>query len=185
MAGRQRHVLDIAGVPGGDDVAARIGIVFQAVQQAGDLVDLASVRGFPVSPLMAVDRAEVAVFVGPFVPDAYAVFLQGTDVGVAAQEPQQLMDDRPEVQLLGGQYGETGRQVKTHLPAKHRAGASAGAVGFFAAVFINMAHQVEVDLHDGFSALTESVIVRDGRAGRPGAMQFQCRTLHELQLPTS
>ena len=43
--------------------------------------------------MVAVERFGVAVVVGPFVPDAHAVFLQIVHVGVAAQKPQQLVDD--------------------------------------------------------------------------------------------
>ena len=42
----------------------------------GDLVDVAAVGRRPGAPLHAVDRAEVAVRVGPFVPDRDAVLLQ-------------------------------------------------------------------------------------------------------------
>ncbi|MPN36795.1 hypothetical protein SDC9_184306 [bioreactor metagenome] len=80
VAGRQRHLVDVAGVPGGNDVAARIRVVLQAVHELRDLVDQAAVRGFPAPPLLAVDRAEVAVLVGPFVPDADPVLLQPANV---------------------------------------------------------------------------------------------------------
>ena len=69
------------------------------------------------------------------------------DVGLAAQEPQQLVDDRAQVQLLGGDQRKALRQVEAHLPAEHAAGAGAGAVGFFAAVLEHVLQQVEVLLH--------------------------------------
>ncbi len=43
-----------------------------------DLVDVAAVGGVPAAPLLAVDRAELAVLVGPFVPDRHAVLAQVT-----------------------------------------------------------------------------------------------------------
>ena len=69
---------------------------------------------------MPVDRAKVAIGVGPFVPDGDAVVVQIFDVGVAVQEPEQLVHDRLQRQALGGQHREAGRQVEAHLMAKHR-----------------------------------------------------------------
>ena len=51
----------------------------------------------PAAPLVAVDGPEVAVLVGPLVPDADAAVLQPLHVGVAAQEPQQLGEDADRV----------------------------------------------------------------------------------------
>ena len=102
MARRQRHAVDLGRVPGGDDQPARIGVAADLGDHIGDLVDDAAVRRRPGAPLLAVDRAEVAVLVGPFVPDGDAVLVEIVDVGVAAQEPQQLVDDGLQMQLLGG-----------------------------------------------------------------------------------
>ena len=102
MARRQRHLVDVGRIPGGDDQAAGIRIAPDHVHHIGDLVDGAAVLRRPGAPLPAVDRAEVAVFVGPFVPDPHAVVVEIFDVGVAGQKPQQLVDDRLDVQLLGG-----------------------------------------------------------------------------------
>ena len=66
----------------------------------------------PGAPLLAVDRAQFAVRVRPFVPDADAVLLQPAHVGVAAQEPQQLVDDGLQVQLLGGDQRKASARSK-------------------------------------------------------------------------
>jgi len=50
--------------------------------------------------LPAIDRTEVAVLVGPVVPDRDAVLIEIFDVGVAAQKPQQFVDDGFDMQLL-------------------------------------------------------------------------------------
>ena len=68
---------------------------------------------------MAIDRAQVAVLVGPFVPDAYSVVLEVFDIGVARYEPQQFMDYGPQVEFLGGQNREAFGQVKAHLMAEN------------------------------------------------------------------
>ena len=80
MAGRQRHVVDLGYIPGGDDVAARVGVVFQHVQRSRDLVNVPAVGGRPAAPLHTVNGAEFAVGGGPFVPNGDAVFVEEGDV---------------------------------------------------------------------------------------------------------
>jgi len=36
---------------------------------------------------MAIHRAQIAIFIRPFIPDAYAVFFQIGDIGAALQKP--------------------------------------------------------------------------------------------------
>ena len=62
-------------------------VLADEVDELTNLIDVTAVRRFPVAPLLAVDRAEIALFVGPFVPDADLVLLQPADIGVAAQKP--------------------------------------------------------------------------------------------------
>ena len=113
----------------------------------GDLVDVAAVGRLPVAPLLAVDRAEIAVLVGPFVPDADLALLQPADVGVAAQEPEQFDDDRSQVQLLGRQQREAVGEVEAHLRAEQRQGAGAGAVLLLDAFVEDPLHEVEILAH--------------------------------------
>ena len=65
----QRHFIQLADVPGGNDDSARVRIVFQLVHHGGDLVNMAAIRRWPGAPLLAVNRAQVAIFICPFVPD--------------------------------------------------------------------------------------------------------------------
>src|ERR1041384_1706295 len=90
------------------------------------LADRLPRRPRPPPPLLAVDRTELAVLVGPLVPDRHAVLLQVAHVRVALQEPQQLVDDRLHVQLLGREQRKALREVETHLAAEHGARARAG-----------------------------------------------------------
>ena len=142
VAGRQRHLVQLAHVPGRDDDAARIGIVPDLIDRDFDLVDHAAVHRFPRTPLLAVHRAEFAVLIGPLIPDGDAVVFQVFDVGAALQEPQQLMDDGFQVALLGGDQRETFGEVEAHLVAEHAGGAGAGAVGFMGAVVQHVLHQI-------------------------------------------
>src|SRR3989442_11067802 len=152
MAGRQRHLVDVGGVPGADYVAARVGAASQVVDHLRDLVDLAPVGRAPVAPLVAVDRAELAALVGPFVPDRDAALLEPFHVGVAAQEPEQLVDDGFEVQLFRRQEREARSEREAQLPAEQRERASAGAVGLARAMVEHLRQQIEV------VALAHSVI---------------------------
>jgi hypothetical protein len=148
VARHQGHLRQLGDVPGRHDQPARVRVALDLLHHPADLVDLAAVAAGPVPPLLAVDRAELAVFVGPLVPDADLVFLQIGDVGLPAQEPQQLVDDRAQVQLLGRDQWKAVLEIEAHLPAEHAAGAGTGAVGFAAAVFEHVPQQVEIVLHD-------------------------------------
>ena len=103
MARRQGHLVNLSGIPGAYHHPAGIRIVPDHVDDLGKLVDGPSVRSRPGTPLMAVDRTKVSVFVGPFVPDGDPVVLEVLDVGVTADEPEELVDDGLKVYLLGGQ----------------------------------------------------------------------------------
>ena len=59
-----------------------------------------SVRTFPAAPLFAVNRSQFAVLIGPFIPDAYAMFFQVFDIGIAFQEPEQFIDNAFQMQLF-------------------------------------------------------------------------------------
>src|SRR5690606_25811405 len=103
--------------------------------------------GWPAAPLASIDRTEFARFVGPFVPDAHPLLLQPGDVGLAAQEPEQFDDDRPQVQLLGGVEGEALLEVETHLVAEHAARSDAGAVLLLDPFVENQLEKIEIELH--------------------------------------
>lgn len=72
---------------------------------------------------------------------------QVTDIGLAAQEPQQLVDDRPQVHLLRRQQREPRGQIEAHLVAEDAECAHAGAILLADAVVENMLHQVKVLSH--------------------------------------
>ena len=57
-----------------------------------------------------------------------AVFLQIADVGVAAQKPEQLVNDRFEMKLFGRQERENVAQIEARLRAKNRKRARPGAI---------------------------------------------------------
>lgn len=128
VARRKGHLVNISGIPGGDEHSSRIRIVLDHVHDLAQLVDRAAVRSRPGAPLVAIDRTKIAVLVGPFVPDGDTVVLEILDVGVAGDEPKEFVDDGFEVNLFGGQKRETFGEVEAHLVAEDAFGAYAGAV---------------------------------------------------------
>src|SRR3546814_10564219 len=76
MARRESQRVEIGRVPCGDDLAPRGGVGADLLDQFGDLIEMAAIGGRPIAPLLAVDGAEIAAFVGPFVPDGHLAILQ-------------------------------------------------------------------------------------------------------------
>lgn len=103
MTGRQRHPLDFADVPGRHDDAPGIGIGAQQIQRRADLVDVLTGWSRPRSPLYTVDRPEFACITCPFVPDGDSVLVQPTDIGIAAQKPQQLVSRQADFMASGAE----------------------------------------------------------------------------------
>src|SRR5437660_5026191 len=144
VAGRERHLVDVRRIPGADEMAARVGAVADVTYHLRDLVDLATFRRAPVPPLVAVHRSQLAALVRPFVPDADAALLQPLHVGLATQEPQQLVDDRFQVQLLRRQQREARVEREAQLPAEDRERAGAGAIGLARAALEYLGEEIEV-----------------------------------------
>src|SRR5690606_35389912 len=81
------------------------------------------------------------------------------NVRIALQEPKQLVDDRLQMQLLGGDQREALLKIEAHLPAEHAERAGAGTVPLPHAVLQDLAHQVQINLH--------YVVTSKSRDGRP------------------
>ena len=150
MARRQRHGSDFARIPGTDNEAPAVGVFFDLGDDIVNLVDAPAIGRAPVGPLRTIHAAQIAgFFVGPFIPDAHAVVVEPFDVGIAAQEPEQFINDRLGMHLLGGEQREGVAQRKPDLRAKERVRAGAGAVGLELAVFHDVSQQIEVLNHAG------------------------------------
>ena len=72
------------------------------------------------------------------------MFLKPADIRVAAQEPEQFVDDRFEMDFLGGEQRETVSQIEPGLRAEDGTRAGAGAVSLELAVFQHMPQQIEI-----------------------------------------
>ena len=88
-----------------------------------------------------------------------------------AQEPEQLVDDRLQVQLLGGDAAESpSREIEAHLMAEHRQRAGAGAVALLHAVGEHVFHQVEIlahRLHPDSRSTRDQISAAAAPANRP------------------
>jgi len=138
VAWRQGHVVHIRRVPGRNNQAPGIRVGADFIQNPLDLVDHAAIGGGPAAPLFTIDGSEVAILVGPVVPDGNAIVLEIADIGVALQEPEQFDNDRTQVQLLGRDHRETVSQIKAHLAPEHGPCAGSRAICAFEAVFENV-----------------------------------------------
>nr|AIA11674.1 Unknown Function [uncultured bacterium] len=147
VAGRERHALDLADVPGADNQPSGIGIGLDLVDDLGDLIDRAPVGRPPRPPLRAVNRPQLPFGVGPLVPDVDPMLAQVLDVRLALQEPEQLVDDRLEVQLLGRQEREAGAQVEAHLMTEDGERPGARAVLLVHPPVQDLFHQIQVLPH--------------------------------------
>ncbi|MNC04864.1 hypothetical protein D3C75_523140 [compost metagenome] len=154
----ERHLVQLTHVPGGDYDAARIRVVLDVIHRLLDLVDDGAIGRRPGAPLGTIDRAQIAVLVSPLVPDADAVLFQVGSVGVAIEEPQQLVNDGTQVALLGGDQREAFRQIEAHLMTEQGDCPRAGAIGFDCAFIQDLLHQVEIGPHcfASFAALPNS-----------------------------
>ena len=108
----------------------------------GYLVDGAAVVIGPRTPLVSIHGPEVAVLIGPLVPDGHLIIVEVLDVGVAAQEPEQFVNDAAQVQFLGGEQREAVGHVEPHLVAEDALRASARAVGLHGTLVEDALQQV-------------------------------------------
>ena len=147
VARRERHVFDLADIPGGDDQTAAVRVVADAIDDCGDLVMCAAIGAFPTPPLCSVDGSKIAAIIGPLVPDGYILLAQPPDVRIAAKKPQQFRNDRSQVHFLGRDQWETVGEVKSQLPAEDAQRACAGSVGSLRAAIADITQKVEVLTH--------------------------------------
>ena len=128
--------------------------MLEALDDLGNLIERRTIGPAPAAPLSAVDSAQVALIVGPLVPDFDFVFIQVANVGVTTQKPKEFVHDGFEVHFFGGEKGEGLRQVKPHLVAKNRQSASARAIVSFHTLIENFFHKIVIGFHSDGELLT-------------------------------
>lgn len=129
-----RLIGKVLDVPPMEEDATAVRVRLQRIDDIVDLIDGFAVLGRPGRPLLTVDRAKVTVFSRPLIPDADTVLLEPFGVGVTVQEPDHLVDDALEMQLLGGEEREAILQVVAELATKDTQRACAGAIAFLDAI---------------------------------------------------
>ena len=128
-------------------------ILFELIDDVVDLIDVRTVCAPPIAPLRAVDATEISILVRPFIPDRDAMLVQVTHVGVAAQKPEQLVDDRFEMQLFRGEQRKSGTgrsQIETGLRTENRERPRAGAIHARLSLFEHKPKQIVILAHAVF-----------------------------------
>jgi hypothetical protein len=118
MARREGHEMQLGGIPCRNDKSAAVRIFFDILHHAGDLIDNSAIRSLPVAPLGAIDPTEIAVFIRPLVPDRDIVLAQVGNVCLALQEPQQLVNNRTQVEFFVVRRGKPCRKSKRSCAPK-------------------------------------------------------------------
>ena len=149
MTWSEGHEVKLGRVPCRNDKAAAIGIFFDVFDDTRDLIDRGAIRSAPVAPLGPIDAAEVALLIGPFVPDGDIVFPQIAGVCIALQEPEQLVNDGAKMEFFRGEEGKALAQIEALLGTENGIRAGAGAVGFESALIKDKAEEAVVLLHGG------------------------------------
>jgi len=155
VARRQRHRPQFARIPRADDVPPAVGIFFDLRDHVVNLVERAAVGGAPVRPLRAINAAQISIRVRPFVPDRHAVIVEPFDVRVAAQKPEQLVEDGLGMDLLRGEQRKRLAQRTADLRAENGKRARARAVGLELSVIEDVPEQIEVLNHRGKNLTTK------------------------------
>ena len=75
------------------------------------------------------------------------MFVEIRNVRIAAQKPQQLINDRLEMHLLRRHERKAFRQIEPHLMTENAPRAGAGAVAFRHAFVENALEQIEILSH--------------------------------------
>ena len=83
MARRQSHLVNQTDVPRANNQTTAVGIGFNLPDDVGNLVDMPTIGRGSTAPLNTVNRTQIAVFIGPFVPNRDLIVMQVLDVARA------------------------------------------------------------------------------------------------------
>ena len=100
-------LLQLTGIPCAHNQPTAVRGPLDVLDKSRNLIHAASIRPPPVPPLSAIDSAKIAFFIGPFLPNRHVVLAEIVDVGVALEKPEQLMNDRTQMQSFWWSAGET------------------------------------------------------------------------------
>ena len=148
MAWGECHEMELARIPSGYHQAAAIGIFFDVLDHAGDLIDRDPLRSAPVAPLGSIDAAEIALFIRPLIPNRDLIFPEVSGVRIALKEPKKLVNDRAQVEFFGCEDGKALIQIKPLLSTENRIRAGARAVAFETTLVQNKAKEAVILFHE-------------------------------------
>ena len=92
---------------------------------------------------MTVNRPQVAVFIGPLIPDGHFVVVEIFNIGIAGDKPQKFVDNGAQVDFLGCEKGESFTQVEAHLIAEYALGAHTGFLVKFLKICLIFGYSVK------------------------------------------
>ena len=178
MAGHERHLVEFGHVPRAHNDAAAIGVALECVDDLLNLIDMAAIGLRPAAPLHTVDRTEVSIFAGPFVPNGDVTFFEPIVVARACEEPKQFLNDGAQMNLFGGHQWKAFIQIKAHLVAENAFGACARAVGFGNTMGVDVLHKIFVLAADGAHRGHSGIAWLSLRPGDSALLILKFATLH-------
>ena len=87
VAGWQGHLVNLSRIPCRDKDSSRVRVTLDCVDHLAELVDSPSVRRRPGTPLVAIDRTQIAVLVCPLIPNRHSMVFEILDVSVSSNKP--------------------------------------------------------------------------------------------------
>jgi hypothetical protein len=112
-----------------------------------NLVDVATIRSLPTSPLVTINGPQISVLVGPFIPDGDPIFVKIANIRITRQKPQKFMDNRLHMEFFRGQNRKALRKVKPHLMTENGTCAGACPVAAFHAIINNALEKIKILPH--------------------------------------
>src|SRR5690625_3159501 len=120
VAGRQAHtsiphillraqalLWQVSRIPSAYNEAARVGLTLNLLHHLADLINGATIRTGPATPLLAVNRSQIPLRIGPLIPDAAPALLQPLHIGAPLSQPQQYDDNALQVAGFRGHQRKT------------------------------------------------------------------------------
>lgn len=116
MTWRECHAVNLVDLPGTDDETTTVWVCLNLLNDVKQLVVMAAVSTFPITPLLAVDWPEfTGDGIAPLAPDVDILIFEYLGIGRSRDKPQKLLEDAACEHLFGGYERETFGEIETHL----------------------------------------------------------------------
>jgi len=184
VARREGHLVDCAGVPGGEEHATVVGAGLEGFNDALDLIDaltvvvglslvvvstevapLETINGAKITFAVLVETTGIKEFTGAIaLPDVDVLGFEQLGVGVATEEPDQFFTNTLPEDTLGGKEGPAPvAEGEAHLRAEEADGSDTSAVFLDTSIGEDVLDEVDVLV---FFFVAGNVAVEDGLAFR-------------------